>query len=144
MQIDTISNTNFVGKIKISNNISKPQRDYIEKILDYSFEKTTLRQRIKKASYDVEVFSLDSKKTIHPKVHFYSKFSKIKECLWDYDSYGSTSKALRIDLSEEEGAKFLKDFLDKFDKYKKNTRYSYNTLGEKIIARLKKFFGMKF
>jgi hypothetical protein len=144
MHINSITNNTFEGKVRFDNNISKSKIDYVEKILDFPLNGSTLRKRISKGSYDVTVISSDTKKTIHPRVTFYSKFEKLKECYWDkYKTFNMSSKSLRIDETVEKGAKHLEQFLDQFEKYKSYTNYSYNSFGEKICAYFKKFFGIR-
>lgn len=144
MYVNSITSNTFEGKIRFKDNISKSKREFVEKILDFPLNGSTLRKRISKGSYDVEVLSTDTKRTIHPKVTFYSKFEKLKECYWDnIRDYSKYSKALKVDETVEKGAKHLEQFLDQFEKYKNYTNYSYNSLGEKLCAYFKKFFGIR-
>ena len=144
MYVNSITSNTFEGKIRFEDNISKSKREFVEKILDFPLNGSTLRKRISKCSYDVEVLSTDTKRTIHPKVSFYSKFNKLKECYWDkYKTYCKYSKSLKVDETVENGAKHLEEFLNQFERYKSYTNYSYNSFGEKICAYLSKMFGVK-
>ena len=119
MYVNSITSNTFEGKIRFEDNISKSKREFVEKILDFPLNGSTLRKRISKCSYDVKVITSDTKKTIHPKVTFYSKFEKLKECYWDnIRDYSKYSKALKVDETVEKGAKHLEQFLDQFEKYK--------------------------
>lgn len=145
MQISPITDSNFKGKIKFDKRLSKSKIDYVNKILDYPLGNgKTLRKRILKGSYDIDVFSLDTRKTIHPKVLFHSKFNKLKgkyfADAWSCES-SYTGNPLRIDFSEKDGVEHLKTFLDDFEKYKNFYDYTYNSFGEKIKAYIKKYFG---
>ena len=122
MKITSINDNNFKGKVRFDKRLSKPKKDYVNRILNYQFEDgSTLGKRISKGTYDVDVFSTDTRKTIHPKVIFYSKFNKLKGRgygdAWSGQST-YTSESLRIDFSEKKGAEHLKKFLDDFEKYK--------------------------
>lgn len=142
MQIQLSTNNNFEGKVKFDKRLSKEKISYVNRILDFSKDgKNSLRKRISKSSYDVEVFSMDTKKTIHPKVQFSSYFYKLKgksfADAWDGKSTFSY-QPLRIDKPINEGAEFLEKFLDKFEEYKSFYDYTYNGFVEKMKAFLKK------
>ena len=66
MHINSITNNTFEGKVRFDNNISKSKIDYVEKILDFPLNGSTLRKRISKGSYDVTVISSDTKKNNSP------------------------------------------------------------------------------
>ena len=144
MYINSISENSFDGKIRYDKFLSKTKKDFVEKVLDDPINGSTLRKRISKGSYDVRVFSIDTKRTIHPKVYFNSNFKKLKEKSWERClSFSTSSKGLRIDTPIDKGAEHLAKFLEQFERYKNYTNYSYNSFGEKMKAVLKKFFGIK-
>jgi len=142
MQINSISNTNFEGKIRFEKELSKSKREYVERILNCEFNGETLRKILSKKSYNVEVLSADSKKTVHPKIYFRSEFKKLKNPYnWDYVSKCIyTEESFRVNSSVEEGAKHLKNFMANFERYKDSHDYSYNNFQEKILAFFKKCF----
>ena len=144
MQINSISNNSFNGKIKYDVNLSKVKKDFVEKILDYKNNGKTLRDRILRANYDVMVDTVDLENTIHPKIYFYSKFKKLKisNRYEEPEKYVYISKDLKIDSSIKSGAKHLEKFLDDFEKKKRNYFNICNS-HNKIKERFEKFFGIK-
>ena len=147
MKANNISTVSFQGKVNFDKKLTKPMIDYANKILDYSFSGTTARERIAKASYDVQIHSRVTKRTIHPKLFFSSDFKTLKDPkIFHYDSkftYYSPSKRVSINSTVAKGAYMLNDHLTKFEEYKNWYPYAYNTFGEKILAFFKRMFGIR-
>lgn len=112
----------------------------------YSNEEECLRKQIAKKSYDVENFSTDTKRTVHPKVIFSSYFNKLKgkDCwsAWDGKS-AYTSKPLKTNSSLEEGSNQVKKFMKNFEEYKNLYDYTYNGFKEKVQAHIRKLFNIR-
>ena len=121
--------------------------EYTNKVLDYPYLGKTARERIAKATYDVEVHGRVSKKTIHPKLFFSSDFKSLKDPKsFHYTSkftYFSPSKGASIHSTVTEGAYKLNEHLTKFEEYKAWYPYAYNTFGEKVSAFFKRMFGVR-
>ena len=109
MQINSISNVSFDGKIKYDCTLSESKKVFVEKILDYKKNGKTLRERITRSNFDVVVDSFEEKETLHPKLYFYSKFKKLRPTnhYEDAEKYTYFSKDLKIDSSIKNGAKHL-------------------------------------
>ncbi|MBE7710751.1 MAG: hypothetical protein E7Z92_01285 [Cyanobacteria bacterium SIG31] len=138
MQVDSIAANTFNGHIKFDKKIPKKKLKTLNEVLDFKINQKSLRERIKKASYDLEIFNNGSKKSIHPKALIVTSF----KTLYNPDGYLYRTK-LYLNKTSEENAIILNKFLDKFELYKKNHYYSYNSLGEKISTYFQKLFGMK-
>lgn len=147
MQITSASNTNFEGKIIFNKKLSKQKIEFVNKVLDYSKDgEECLRKQIAKKSYDVEIFSTDTKRTVHPKVIFSSYFNKLKgkDCWSAWDGQSTyTTKPLRIDSSLEEGSNQVKKFIKNFEDYKNLYDYTYNGFKEKVQAHIRKLFNIR-
>ena len=145
MQITSISNNSFDGKIKYDKALSKSKIDFVEKILDYKKSGKTLRDRITRANYDVIVDSFEEESTLHPKVYFYSKFKKLRATnhYEDAEKYAYFSEDLKINTSVKNGAKHLERFLNDFEKKRRNYYNIYSTTCDKMKETVKRFFGIK-
>lgn len=147
MKTNVISSNNFDGKVKLHPKLTKPMLEYANQILDYPFSGTTARERIKKATYDVNIFGWTTKKTIHPKLHFYSSFNLLKDKKQEYhvgeSRFVSGGKGTSIHSSVAEGAHNLNYFLSRFEQRKRENSLAYNTFGEKMIAIFNRFLGIK-
>ena len=132
MKINNAEKTSFKGEVIFNKKLTKPMVEYADKVLDHPFSGTTARKRIAKSTYDVEINGRVSKKTVHPKLFFASKFL-----------YHSPSKGVSIHSTVAEGAHKLNEHLTKFEEYKGWYPYAYNTFGEKISAFFKRMFGIR-
>ena len=145
MEVNNVSAIGFNGKVIMRKQLTKPMTEYANKILDYPYFGTTARERIAKATYDVEIMGRISKKTIHPKLSFYSSFKLLRnpKCLHHCSTaaYVSPKSGVSIHSSEALGATLLNEHLTKFEKYKNDHCYAYNTFGEKIKAFFNRMFG---
>lgn len=145
MKTNNISATSFQGKVKFDKKLTKPMIEYANKILDAPFSGTTARERITKATYDIQIQGRVSKKTIHPKLFFSSDFKSLKDPKsFHYTSkftYFSPSKGASIHSTVTEGAYKLNEHLTKFEEYKAWYPYAYNTFGEKVSAFFKRMLG---
>ena len=146
MQINSISDNSFEGKVKFDKKLTKPMIEYANKILDYPFSGTTARERIAKATYDVNVFGRTTKKTIHPKLNFSSSFKQLKDprCLYHVSNstYHFNTKS-NIHSTNAQGAYELNNGLTKFEEYKSRHYYAYNSFGEKIKAYFNRMLGIR-
>lgn len=147
MQISSIQENSFKGKVKFNKKLTKPMVEFANKILDQPFSGTTARERIAKSSYDVEISGKVSKRTVHPKLFFASDFKILKDPKsFSYTSkfsYHSPSKGVSIHSTVAEGAHKLNEHLTKFEEYKGWYPYAYNTFGEKVSAFFKRMFGIR-
>lgn len=147
MKTNSINSTSFEGKIKFDKKLTKPMVEYVNKILDYPFSGTTARERIEKATYDVDIIGRVTKKTIHPKLFFSTSFNILRDpkkfSFVSKFTYFSPSKGVNISSNAVEGAHKLNEHLTKFEQYKNSHCYSYNDFGEKVSAFFKRFFGIR-
>ena len=147
MQINNIQENSFNGRVTLDKKLTKPMVEYANKILDQPFSGTTARERIAKATYDVEISGRVSKRTINPKLFFSSSFSLLKDPkIFHHTSsftYFSPSKGVSINSTVPEGAHKLNEHLSKVEEYKGWYPYAYNTFGEKISAFFKRMFGLR-
>ena len=145
MQINSIADNNFEGKIIYDTKLSKPMKEFAEKILDYPFSGTTARDRIKKATYDVKIYGRTTKKTIHPKLHFSSSIKLIpdkKQFLGITSSTYVNGYGVSIHSTVGEGAYEINKFLTRFELYKNSYKNAYNTFGEKMKAYFVRMFNL--
>lgn len=147
MQINNIQENSFKGKVTLDKKLTKPMVEYANKILDHPFSGTTARERIAKATYDVEISGRASKRTINPKLFFSSSFNLLKDPkIYHHTSrftYFSPSKGVSINSTVPEGAHKLNEHLSKVEEYKGWYPYAYNTFGEKVSAFFKRMFGIR-
>ena len=147
MQINNIQENSFKGKVILDKKLTRPMVEYANKILDQPFSGTTARERIAKATYDVEISGRASKRTINPKLFFSSSFNLLKDPkIFHHTSsftYFSPSKGVSINSTVPEGAHKLNEHLSKVEEYKGWYPYAYNTFGEKISAFFKRMFGIR-
>ena len=145
MQINSIFNVSFDGKIKYDRTLSESKKVFVEKILDYKKNGKTLRERITRSNFDVVVDSFEEKETLHPKLYFYSKFKKLRPTnhYEDAEKYTYFSKDLKIDSSIKNGAKHLERFLNDFEKKRKNYYNICNTSYGRMKETVKRFLGIR-
>ena len=137
MFVSKVSRENFEGKIKYDEKLTRQKKEAISKILDYKMGEQSIRERIKKATYNMEIVNNGSKKAIHPKVLVISSF----KTLYNPDGYFYRAK-LYLNKSSEENAVLLNKFLDDFEYKKKSYYHSYNSFAEKTVAFFNKMFGI--
>lgn len=135
MNINSVSNTSFEGKIVYGKKMTKQMLEYSNKILDKIVDGNTARMRIKKAPFDLEIHKSGTKKTIHPKIFFQSYYYR----LGDNHKYYTYSSSVKLNSNISKGAKELNNFLDKFEEKKDAHKDAYNTLWEKFLAFFKNF-----
>ena len=147
MQINNIQENSFKGRVKFDKKLTKSMVVYANEILDHPFSGTTARERIAKATYDVEISGRASKRTINPKLFFSSSFNLLKDPkIFHHTSsftYFSPSKGVSINSTVPEGAHKLNEHLSKVEEYKGWYPYAYNTFGEKVSAFFKRMFGIR-
>ena len=128
MNVNSFSETDFQGKVIYDKKMNKQMINYANQILDVVVNGKTGKERIKKATYDLRICNAGSKKTVHPKIFFQSKFYRIGKD----NRYIRYSPDLRIDYDKEIGAKRLHKFLNLFENNKNHFKDSYNTWWEKF------------
>ena len=138
MQINLISENNFEGKIKFDKELTKKKLQVLNDILDFKIDNKSTRERIKKATYNLEILNIRSRKAIHPNVLVRSYF----KTLLNPDKYYQSMR-IHIDNNLEKNANVLNNFLDKFESRKNSYYYSYNSIYEKICAFFNKIFGIR-
>ena len=147
MQINNIQENSFKGRVKFDKKLTKSMVVYANEILDHPFSGTTARERIAKATYDVEISGRASKRTINPKLFFSSSFNLLKDPkIFHHTSsftYFSPSKGVSINSTVPEGAHKLNEHLSKVEEYKGWYPYAYNTFGEKVSVFFKRMFGIR-
>ena len=142
MKVNNISRESFSGKVNFDNKLKKPMMEYANKVLDFAIDGKTAREKISKSTYNLDILGSCTKKTVHPKIFFASTFKKLTSSRISPKTTSSRyySSSIRISSSVEDGAMKLNRFLDLFENYKKETRYSYNSFGEKIVAYFNRAF----
>ena len=147
MKTNVVNNNSFKGKVKFSKKLSKPMIDYANRILDAPFSGTTARERIARASYDVEIYGRFSKKTINPKIFFSSTFKQLRDPKALYyvssSTYCCPERGVSINSPVAIGANKLNNHITLFEQYKNTHYYTYNTFGEKVRAFFNRMFGIR-
>ena len=126
MQIDSLSNNNFEGKVHFNKNLPKSMKNYANTILDTVIEGKSVREKLVEKTYDLTFFTTSSKKAINPKLEFYSGF-KVSNPK-DKKYYNA-----RIRMNDDfyTNAKRVAKFIDNMEDYK--AWYDgYNTLAERL------------
>ena len=126
MQIDSLSNNNFEGKVHFNQNLPKTMKNYANTILDTVIEGKSVREKLAEKTYDLTFFTTSSKKAINPKLEFYSGF-KVSNPK-DKKYYNA-----RIRMNDDfyTNAKRVAKFIDNMEDYK--AWYDgYNTLAERL------------
>ena len=126
MQIDSLSNNNFEGKVHFNQNLPKTMKNYANTILDTVIEGKSIREKLAEKTYDLTFFTTSSKKAINPKLEFYSGF-KVSNPK-DKKYYNA-----RIRMNDDfyTNAKRVAKFIDNMEDYK--AWYDgYNTLAERL------------
>ena len=126
MQIDSLSNNNFEGKVHFNKNLPKSMKNYANTILDTVIEGKSVREKLAEKTYDLTFFTTSSKKAINPKLEFYSGF-KVSNPK-DKKYYNA-----RIRMNDDfyTNAKRVAKFIDNMEDYK--AWYDgYNTLAERL------------
>ena len=126
MQIDSLSNNNFEGKVHFSPNLPNSMKNYANTILDTVIEGKSVREKLAEKTYDLTFFTTSSKKAINPKLEFYSGF-KVSNPK-DKKYYNA-----RIRMNDDfyTNAKRVAKFIDNMEDYK--AWYDgYNTLAERL------------
>ena len=126
MFVNSVSNSEFKGKVYYDKNLSKPLTNYAEKILDSKVGDQTLRAKLAKKTFDITFFTRSSRKAIYPKLEFYSGFKVLNP---KDKKYYNSRVSLRDDLAEN--AEKISKFLDRMEEYKRSYD-GYNTFGEKM------------
>lgn len=126
MQINPTSNNNFVGKVYFDKNLPKTMKNYADHILDTVVEGKTVRQKLAEKTYDLIFFTTSSKKTINPKLEYYSGFKVLNPK--DKKYYNSR---VRVNDDFYKNAKKISDFINRIEDYKQSYN-GYNTFGERV------------
>ncbi|MBQ7125696.1 hypothetical protein IJO12_01265 [bacterium] len=144
MRVDKVSNNVFKGNIVLNKNkkMSAPVKNYLNQVLDYELTGGSLRKRIQKSPYDLNVYVKHNKQTKVPKLFFSSTFNVLDK-RYDRSSYASirstyASPDLKITEPVQNGAEFLESFLNAFENRKNAKPYSYYTSMEMIKVFIKK------
>ena len=126
MQINPVSNTNFEGRILFDKNLSKPMRDYANKMIDSVHNGEILRDKLGHKTFDITFFSMSSKKAIHPKLEFYSCFDTLNPK--DRRCYNSR---IRPNEDFKQNVEKVSNFIDRIEE-EKQWQGGYNTFFEKM------------
>ena len=126
MKIDQVLNTNFEGRVLFDKNLSKPMREYANKIIDTVHNGEILRNKLGEKTFDITFFSMSSKKAIHPKLEFYSCFNTLNPK--DRRCYNSR---IRPNEDFKQNVERVSRFIDRIQE-EKNWQGGYNTFFEKV------------
>ena len=126
MQINTISNNNFEGRVLFDRNLPKHMQNYANQVLDLVVEGKTVRDKLAEKTFDMVFFTTSSRKAIKPKLEFYSGFKVSNPS--DKKYYNSR---IRVDKNYYENAKKLSEFIDRIQDAKQSYN-GYNTFGERL------------
>ena len=126
MKANPVSNTNFEGRVLFDKKLSKPMRDYANKVIDSVHNGEILRNKLGRKTFDITFFTMSSKKAIHPKLEFYSCFNTLNPK--DKRCYNSR---IRPNEDFKENVEKVSRFIDRIEK-EKNWQGGYNTFFEKV------------
>ena len=126
MQTNSVSSSNFEGKVYFNKNLPKHMKNYANQLLDSVVDGQTVRSKLAEKTFDLTFFTTSSKKAIKPKLEFYSGFKVLNPK--DEKYYNSR---IRMDNNHYENAKCISSFIDRMQDAKQS--YSgYNTFGERM------------
>ena len=114
MRTEHISNNNFQGKAKLSKRLSKQEKIFAQKILDYEIDGMTNRKYLSKKNFDIDLLCRNTKKTVHPKLMAFSSINYIltRGRLRGQESSYVNKLQINIENGAEKGATELRAFID--------------------------------
>lgn len=142
MQINNISNNSFDGKFIIPKPLSKKEKEFAEKLMNYEINGVTNAKYLSGKNFDVNIYAPSKKKRIPNKLSF---IIGLKHIGTEKNDRGVgittlTKQVICLDDGIPNAANNLRSYIDRTDSYlDDNLPTQYNTNFQKFLIKVAMF-----